>query len=170
MYKKLNEPVLAIKNFKKALTFSRRINYKEGVAAYQFNIARVYGELRNYQKAFKFLESSILDNKNIDSTNLPSCEIYKTFLHLLRKDEKKLINCFENIKHINLENDINYNRCFELYLIYIYLNLDGLPFLKQAHSLLLDEIKYILSDKDKSYFINSVGYNKLILEDWKLYN
>tara|TARA_B110000263_G_scaffold123129_1_gene107063 strand:- start:222 stop:1100 length:879 start_codon:yes stop_codon:yes gene_type:complete len=172
IYKILNEPLLAIKNFKKALTFSRRINYKEGVAVFQFNIARVYGELRNYQKAFKFLELSILDYKKINSIHpfIASCEIYKTFLHLLRKDEKKLINCFEKIKHINLENDINYNRCFELYRIYIYLNLDGLPFLKQAHSLLLDEIKYILSDKDKSYFINSVGYNKLILEDWKLYN
>lgn len=172
IYKFLNEPALAIKNFKKALTFSKRINYMEGVAAFQFNIALVYGNLENYQKAFQFIKSSISDYKKIDSVHsfIASCEIYRTFIHLLKKDKKELISSFESIKHINSSDDIGCDRSFELYRIYRYLKLDGLPFLKQSHSLLSNEIKYILSDKDKLFFINHVGYNKLILEDWKSYN
>ena len=75
------------------------------------------------------------------------------------------------IRNINSDTEIGYERHFELYQIYNFLDLDASPFLKKAYYLLLDDIKYISSAKDAKYFMNSnVRYNKSILEKWESYN
>ena len=172
VYACLNEPELANKNFKKALIFSKRINYKEGVAAFQFNIAFAYGKLEEYQKSLKLIESSIEDHRDLKSDHpfIVSCEIYKTYIYLLKKDNDKVIENFENIKNVKPGDDIGYNRSFELYKIYKYLDLDGDLFLKQAYSLLLNDIECISSAKDKKHFINNVDYNQSIIKGWESNN
>jgi tetratricopeptide (TPR) repeat protein len=173
VYTDLNELKLANKNFKKALIYSKRIKYKEGIAAYQFNIALVYGELKEYPKALKLIQSSMVTLVEVNPSNpmIISCQIYRTFLHFLQNDKKKVMDDFEEIKNINSDADIGYERFFELYQIYKFLDLDGSLFFKKAYYLLLENIKYIPSRKDKKYFINSdIRYNKSILEKWKSYN
>ena len=108
---------------------------------------------------------------NTSNPMIISCQIYKTFLHFLQNDKKKVIDDFEKIKNINSDADIGYERLFELYQIYKFLDLDASSFLKKAYYLLLDDIKHISSRKDAKYFMNSdVRYNKSILKKWDSYN
>ena len=169
IYEYLNEWELANKNYKKALTYSKRINYKEGTAAYQYNIAFIFGKCNEYKKSFQYLNSSIKEHAelNLHHPFIMSCNIYKIFLYVLLKDEEKVSANFEKIKKITPKNNLGYEKNWELYQIYNFLGLNSKIFLKQTNSLLLNEIHSIVSNKDKDYYVNNVGYNRDILEEWK---
>ena len=169
IYEYLNEWELANKNFKKALTYSKRINYKEGTAAYQYNIAIIFGKCNEYKKSFQYLNSSIKEHEelNLHHPFIMSCNIYKIFLYVLLKDKEKVSSNFAKIKKITPKSNLGYEKYWELYQIYNFLGLNSKLFLKQANSLLLNEIHSKVSNKDKDYFVNNAGYNRDILEEWE---
>ena len=135
-------------------------------------MALVYGKLKEYEKAFKLINASIKDHKELDSNHpiIVSCNIYIAFLYFLKKDKEQVRSNFKKIKDIKSDADIGHNRHFELYQIYQFLGLDGSPFLKQAYLLLENDISCIPSIRDKKNFTKNIGYNKSILQTWEAYN
>jgi len=156
----------SLKNHKKAFSYAKRINYKEGEAGFAFNISTTLLRQKKYSASLKYLNISINAFESMDNPYVVECRILKAYIYMLQNDIDSVKECYKYIKDINSDNEYGHIRNWELYKINLYLGKFDRKFLNNAFERMQEDLNLIKFDKSKDLFFEYFTYGKLITEEF----
>ena len=164
MYQILGDLTNSLKNYKKAFSNAKRINYKEGEAGFAYNISGSLLRQNKYSESMKYIDISIEAFNEMDNPYLKECYIYKIYLYVIKGNDLKIKEYYENIKNVDFDNNYGHIRNWELYKINSYIGNKDLRFLNNAHSRLQEDLDSIGSIESKKLFIKNFTYGEEIIK------
>jgi len=167
MYQVLGNINQALKKCKKAFSYAKRINYKEGLAGFSFNISIILLNQKKNIESLKYINISTQEFKEMDNPFIWECHIVKTYLYMVLDERENVGEYYNNIKHMNSNNNYGAARNWELYKINLYLGETDKNFLNNAYNLMQEDIAIINSNHSKKLFIENFIHNKAIVEEWE---